>query len=363
MGARTLGGASGSALETIILASSVLYELIGPGCAKLSLYLSKSYSNKLEDIVEIAEDGHQKSKVELLIERIQAIQNDLPKHENPYYEDEQAFSEAADEQYLLAGHEHGQKQKEQEEKKMNGITAFALSDPIARLLGEWSMGLNTYSIILRIAVAVIFASVIGCERSSKRHSAGLRTFVLISFASTVSMILDIYLMMSYSFSVPVLSAATIIGTAMVSGNSILFSSRNQIKGLTTSAGLWACGILGFTIGAGLYTVTVIVYVFLLCILACFPSLEIYLKNRSNHFEIHLELKSSEYLQDFVAVIRRLGLRIDDIESNLAYVGSGLSVYTITITINSAELKKYKTHKEIIEALSSLEYIYHIEEMR
>ena len=38
-----------------------------------------------------------------LIERIQAIQNDLPKHENPYYEDEQAFSEAADEQYLLAG--------------------------------------------------------------------------------------------------------------------------------------------------------------------------------------------------------------------------------------------------------------------
>ena len=225
---------------------------------------------------------------------------------------------------------------------MNGITAFALSDPIARLLGEWSMELNTYSIILRIAVAVIFASVIGCERS---------------------MILDIYLMMSYSFSVPVLSAATIIGTAMVSGNSILFSSRNQIKGLTTSAGLWACGILGFTIGAGLYTVTVIVYVFLLCILACFPSLEIYLKNRSNHFEIHLELKSSEYLQDFVAVIRRLGLRIDDIESNLAYVGSGLSVYTITITINSAELKKYKTHKEIIEALSSLEYIYHIEEMR
>ena len=103
---------------------------------------------------------------------------------------------------------------------MNGITAFALSDPIARLLGEWSMGLNTYSIILRIAVAVIFASVIGCERSSKRHSAGLRTFVLISFASTVSMILDIYLMTSYSFSVPVLSAATIIGTAMVSGNSV-----------------------------------------------------------------------------------------------------------------------------------------------
>lgn len=36
-----------------------------------------------------------KSEVELLIERIQAIQQELPKHNNPYYEDEQAFTEAA----------------------------------------------------------------------------------------------------------------------------------------------------------------------------------------------------------------------------------------------------------------------------
>ena len=80
-------------------------------------------------------------------------------------------------------------------------------------------------------------------------------------------------------------------------------------------------------------------------------------------EIHLELKNSNYLRDFVTVSRQLGLRIDDIAANQAYVGSGLSVYTITITIFSAELKKYKTHREIIQALSSLDYIYHIEELR
>ena len=240
---------------------------------------------------------------------------------------------------------------------------FDFYDPIAAALGDWSRGLNTYSVLLRIALVVLLASVIGCERSSKRHSAGLRTFVLISFASTVSMILDVYLMSIFSARLPILSAATVIATALISGNSILFSSRSQIKGLTTSAGLWACSILSFSIGAGLYTVTLIVFLFLLCILACFPSFESYLKNRSNHFEIHLELKSSEYLRDFVTVSRRLGLRIDDIESNQAYMGSGLSVYTVTFTICSTELKKYKTHKEIIEALSSLDYIYHIEEMR
>lgn len=235
-------------------------------------------------------------------------------------------------------------------------------DPIALSLGEWSQDINAYSVLFRITVIVVLASIIGCERSSKRHSAGLRTFVLISFASCVAMIIDIIMMERYDYGMPLISAATVIATSLVSGKSILFSSRSQIKGLTTSAGLWACSILGFTIGAGLYTITLIVYLFLLFILASLPQFEIYLKNRSNHFEIHLELKNIEYLQDFVTVSRRLGLRIDDIEANQAYVGSGLSVYTITITIISAELKKYKTHKEIIEALKSLDYIYHIEEI-
>ena len=40
LGRRILPGEYGSLLMTIILASSVLYELIGPGCAKLALFRS-----------------------------------------------------------------------------------------------------------------------------------------------------------------------------------------------------------------------------------------------------------------------------------------------------------------------------------
>ena len=234
-------------------------------------------------------------------------------------------------------------------------------DPIAMRLGAWSVEIGAASVIFRILLSVLLAAVIGCERSSKRHSAGLRTFILVSLASTVAMLLDIYLS-SQGDELYIISAATVIAAAIISVNSMLFSSRNQIKGLTTSMGLWATGIIGLTAGAGLYTVTLVSFAALLCCLSLFPVFETYLKNRSNHFEVHLELKSSEYLQDFVTTIRRLGLFIDDIESNPAYVNSGLSVYSIAISIDSAELKKYKTHKEIIEALKTLDYIYHIEEM-
>ncbi len=236
-------------------------------------------------------------------------------------------------------------------------------DPIAKLLGDWSSELNIGTIILRILLSVALAAVIGCERSSKRHSAGLRTFILVSLASTVGMMLDIFLALSTGFGLYLISAATVIASAILSVNSILASSRNQIRGLTTSVGLWASGIVGLTAGAGYYTVTLISFFALLFSLNTFPAFERYLKNRSNHFEIHLELTKSTHLQDFVTTIRRLGLLIDDIEANPAYVNSGLSVYSIAISIGSAELKKYKTHKEIIEALSTLEYVYHIEEMR
>lgn len=99
LGARTLGGEAGEALNTIILASSVLYELIGPACAKLSLFLSHSYSNQLEDIVEVSEtDENQvrKSELELLIERIQKIQEELPEHTTEL-SSEDAFDQAAQE--------------------------------------------------------------------------------------------------------------------------------------------------------------------------------------------------------------------------------------------------------------------------
>lgn len=236
-------------------------------------------------------------------------------------------------------------------------------DPIAEILGGWSSELGLWSVVFRIVISLVLSAIIGCERSSKRHSAGLRTFITISLASTVSMLVDLALISDTGIKVPLLSAATIISSAMISGNSVLFSSRNQIKGLTTSAGLWACGIVGLSAGAGFYTLTIVAFVTILLSLSLFPRIEIFLKNRSNHFEVHLELKNKNNLQDFVTTIRELGLRIDDIEANPAYLNSGLSVYTVAITISSDELKKYKTHTEIIEALSTLDYVHYIEEMR
>lgn len=104
LGARTLGGEAGVALNTIIVSAGILYELVGPPLAKLALYCTGSYSDKLEDLApvgEITPSGEPRSEVEILIERIRKIQERIPPHELHEHEDEAAFTEAA-EQYEAA---------------------------------------------------------------------------------------------------------------------------------------------------------------------------------------------------------------------------------------------------------------------
>ena len=103
MAARTLGGEVGENLQTIILASSILYELIGPACAKFSLHLSGALNQNIEDIapvVETDELGNRKSEVEILIARINKIREEIPEPEKVEISPEEAaFLEAAEEQY------------------------------------------------------------------------------------------------------------------------------------------------------------------------------------------------------------------------------------------------------------------------
>ena len=237
------------------------------------------------------------------------------------------------------------------------------TDPLAEALGSWSSSLTLGGVLLRILLSLLLSAVIGWERSSKRHSAGLRTFILTSLTGTLAAILDCYNQGAAGNGACWISGAVMIGGAVISIHSVYYSSRNQIKGLTTAVGLWFTLLIGMALGMGYYTVGLAGFAALLCTLVWFPPMEVALKNRSNHFEIHLELTNSVSLQDFVTVIRRLGLSIDEIELNPAYVGSGLSVYSIAISVGNDMLKKYKTHAEIIEALRSLDYVYHIEEMK
>ena len=243
---------------------------------------------------------------------------------------------------------------------MEGLVAI---DPLNQLSQGWLGEFNIWTILIRIVLALVIGTVLGIERSRKRHTAGLRTFILVSLFSSIAALLDVYFAANFGEIFPAITVAVVLGGAIISGQTLLYSSKNQIKGLTTAVALWLTSFIGACFGSGFYTVGLIGVVCVYISLNMMPKLEIYLKNRSNHFEIHLELKNRNDLVNFTGVVRKLGIRIDDIEANPAYINTGLGVYTVSLTIGSKELKQYKSHAEIIEALSSLEYINCIEEIK
>ena len=237
-------------------------------------------------------------------------------------------------------------------------------DPLVKLLGEdflWLSELTIGSVLIRLLLIVLFSGMIGIERASKRHEAGLRTYILVCIGAAVAMLTNQFIFEAFNTGdVGRIAAQVISGIGFLGAGTILITSRNQIKGLTTAAGLWACACLGISIGIGFYTLSIIGFILILFVLIFLPPLEKYLTKFSKNYKLHIELEARTDLKKLVTVIRSHNLSIYSIERNAAYANSGLSVYSITLRKNNTKNKI--TKREFFEILDSLEYVNYVEEI-
>ncbi len=233
-----------------------------------------------------------------------------------------------------------------------------LVDPIAKLLNwPWMEDISFGSILLRLLLAVICAGLIGIQRASKRHAAGFRTYVLVCVGAAIAMMTNQYLFAAFGTGDGArLGAQVISGIGFLGAGTILVTSRNQIRGLTTASGLWACACMGISIGAGFYTLALLGVVIIMLVLILFPKIENFFVNRATTYEIHVELDSRPDLKLLITYLRNNHIQIYSLEHNSAYSSSGLSVYTITIEITKDAKKEYRNAKVLISDIANLAYV-------
>ena len=233
-------------------------------------------------------------------------------------------------------------------------------DPIVKLVGDWLANINIWSILVRLILAVILGGVIGVERATKRHAAGFRTYTLVCVGSAIAMLTNQFMFSQFGGGdAGRLGAQVISGIGFLGAGTILVTSRNQIRGLTTAAGLWACACLGLAIGIGFYTLAIASVVLILAALTVFTYLENYFTDKTKSMDIHVELDTRTNLKDLIKYIRSNMMKVKSIEHNPAYASSGLSVYTISIEL---EKNNKLTHKNVLEEIRKLEYVNYVEEM-
>ena len=234
-------------------------------------------------------------------------------------------------------------------------------DFISKFLGTWSQEFNEYSCLLKVVLCLIIGLIIGAGRAKNYQAAGLKTFVSVSIASAVAGIFDFYMVNVAGLTFSVVCPVIILATAVISSNTILFNSKNQFRGLTTSIGLICAESMALAVSHGFYFVGISGFVLYIIGSIVLPKIETVIKRRSASFEIYVELKSKGSLQKFIQTIRKLGLKVNGVELNPAYANSGLKVYSISLRIVDKELNKIK-HKDIIESISALDAVNYIEEI-
>lgn len=116
---------------------------------------------------------------------------------------------------------------------------------------------------LRILIACICGFVLGVERSHRFKEAGVRTHMIVCCSAALMMIVskygfaDLVTPQGISLYGAKDADASRIAAQVVSGISFLgagmiFKNGNNVKGLTTAAGIWATAGIGLAIGAGMY---------------------------------------------------------------------------------------------------------------
>ena len=109
--------------------------------------------------------------------------------------------------------------------------------------------LNLLSVCVRLGLAMVFGGTIGFERGIRQRAAGLRTHMLLCVGSASTMLVSQFMYASYGVGDPArLSAQVISGIGFLGAGTIIITRRNQIKGLTTAATLWATACMGLAVG-------------------------------------------------------------------------------------------------------------------
>ncbi len=122
-------------------------------------------------------------------------------------------------------------------------------------------------VVVRLSFAVIAGAIIGYERERAGKAAGLRTHMLVTLGTTVFVLSGVLFGMQEDALSRVIQGI-VTGIGFIGAGSILkLQEQNDIKGLTTAAGVWMTAAIGVTIGLGQIGVAMITVVMTLIVLA------------------------------------------------------------------------------------------------
>ena len=226
--------------------------------------------------------------------------------------------------------------------------------------------LHFSSVVVRLALAMLLGGCIGLERGRKRRPAGFRTYMLVCLGAALTVLLSLYefTMVTGPWSdicaeigiktdVSRFGAQVINGIGFLGAGTILVTGRQQVKGLTTAAGLWASACTGLAVGAGFYEC---VLIFLS--IRLFPIVDAYIQENARDINLYLEFNSMDDVSTIINQLKAQNVQIYDIDIERNRSGEQLHPSSIF----SIRLNEKIPHTQLLSELAGLDCLCVIEEL-
>ncbi len=225
------------------------------------------------------------------------------------------------------------------------------------------------SVIIRLLVATFCGGIIGIERGKKNRPAGFRTYILVCVGASLTMILSAYMAAMdpmwreiapslVGSDVARFGAQVINGIGFLGAGTIIITGNQQVKGMTTAAGLWASACMGLAIGAGFYAGALVGCALIIATTALFSKLEAFILSRSRNINLYVEFEHADNLTNVMECLRMKNVRVYDVE----FVKEKHSDSKYPAAVFSLQLPKKSSHAAIVTAIASIDAVRMIEEL-
>lgn len=234
---------------------------------------------------------------------------------------------------------------------------------------EWMRELNIYSMMLRVCLAMAVGGILGFEREKKGRPAGFRTYMLVAMGAALTVILSQYLVLmqethwaelyvvgTQSTDASRFAAQVINGVGFLGAGTVIVTGRQQVKGLTTAAGLWASACMGIAIGAGFYECVLVAVLLVVFCMKLLPALEEFMISRSRNMCIFVEMDTFENIAQIVNRIKSENVKLYSVEIEREK-REHLSELSVLLTVR---LPRKMRHADLLATLSTLDGIVAID---
>ncbi len=208
-------------------------------------------------------------------------------------------------------------------------------------------------------MSVIIGGALGFEREQKRHPAGFRTYILVCLGAALVMMTNQYVFETFhTGDVSRLGAQVISGIGFLGAGTIIITGRNQVRGLTTAAGLWASACIGLAIGIGFYAGAIVGGIAIFFVMTVLQRLDESMRVKSKRLDLYMEFDTPGGLGSLINIAKENNMEI----SNIQVIKNKATGKKATSVLLSVKTKQNQSHADVLQILECAAGLNFIEEL-